>query len=250
MSGHSKWNSIKHKKGAADAKRGKIFTTHAKLIAIAAKNGSDPDMNPGLRSAIERAKSANVPNANIDRAIKKGSGEGKDATTYEEITYEAFGPDGTAFMIDVITDNKNRSLTNVRTITNKNGGNLGSAGSVGWKFAKKAYLLVDTLGADADEAELMLIDCGVDDMEAVESGKFELYAAPDQLDAVKKAVIAASFKVEKDELIWKAKEDVNVTDVNIAQKIIKLIDAIEEDDDVSKVYSDADLDDSIISQLG
>ena len=131
MSGHSKWHSIKHKKGAADAKRGKIFTKHAKLITIAAKSGGDPDMNPGLRTAILNAKADNVPNANIDKAIKKGSGADKDAAVFLEATYEGYGPEGTAVLVEVLTDNKNRSVTNVKNIINKNGGKMGESGTVG-----------------------------------------------------------------------------------------------------------------------
>lgn len=264
MSGHSKWASIKHKKGAADAKRGKVFTMHAKMIAIAAKSGGDPVMNPALRSAIDRAKMDNVPNNNIDRAIKKGTGEDKDAAIYEEITYDAMGPGGSAFMIDVITDNKNRALTKVKTAVNKNGGTFGSG--VAWKFEKKAYLLVDARGNDPEEAELALIDCGADDLQPADGGgvggaggtaagtaaggKWELYAAPNALGNVRKAVEAAGFKVEKDELVWKAKDELKVSDADLAKKVLKLMDAIEEDEDVSQVFSDVDFDESVLAQLG
>ena len=218
MSGHSKWHSIKHKKGAADAKRGKIFTTHAKLIAIAARAGGDPDMNPSLRSAIDRAKADNVPNANIDRAIKKGSGADKDAAQYEEITYEAMGPEGSAFMIDVITDNKNRSLTNVRTLATKRGGNLGSAGSVAWRFEKKAFLSVELGEKEADEAMLELMDSGADDLQEAGESKMDIFAEPDQFGQVKSAIEAMGYKVVKGELIWKAKDEVKVDDPSLAQK--------------------------------
>lgn len=249
MSGHSKWNSIKHKKGAADAKRGKVFTMHAKMIALAARSGGDPGMNPALRSAIDRAKAANVPNANIDRAVKKGSGADKDSVNYEEITYEAFGPGGTAFLVDVVTDNKNRSLTNVRTILGKGGGNLGSAGSVSWKFDKRAYLLVDVAGKDSEEAQLELIDSGADDIEPGEDGKMDLYAAPDKLNEVKKAVEAAGYKVEKGELLWKAKEDTKIDDVTLAKRLLALMEKLEDDDDVSQVHTDVDFDESILGDL-
>lgn len=249
MSGHSKWNSIKHKKGAADARRGKVFTMHAKLIALAARSGGEPDMNPMLRSAIDRAKGDNVPNVNIDRAIKKGSGADKDAAQYSEITYEALGPGGSAFMIDVVTDNKNRSLTNVRTIVGKNGGNFGAAGSVAWKFDKKAYLLVDSSGKNPDEAELEIIDAGAEDLEPNEDGKFEVYAASDQLSNVKKALEESGFKVEKAELTWKAKEEFKVSDRALAKKIIKLMEALDEDDDVNTVSTNVDLDESILFEL-
>jgi YebC/PmpR family DNA-binding regulatory protein len=248
MSGHSKWASIKHKKGAADAKRGKVFTMHAKLITIAAAGGGDPDMNPALRGAIDRAKADNVPNLNIDRAIKKGTGEDKDAANYEEITYEAMGPGGSAFMIDIITDNKNRSLTNVKTAVNKNGGTFGS--SVAWKFDKKAYLLVDSAGKDPEEAELELIDCGADDLVDAGEGKFELYADAGKCFEIKKAAEAAGFKVEKDELVWKGKDELKVDDAELAKKIVRLMEAIDEDEDVSQVSSDVDFDESVLASLG
>ncbi|MBU0982205.1 YebC/PmpR family DNA-binding transcriptional regulator [Patescibacteria group bacterium] len=249
MSGHSKWASIKHKKGAADAKRGKVFTMHAKLIAIAARNGADPDMNPALRAAIDRAKVDNVPNANIDRAIKKGSGADKDAAQYSEIMYEVFGPEGCVFIIDVVTDNKNRALTNVRTIVQKNGGNMGASGSVVWKFDKKAYFEVDAGGMAADEAELSLIDCGADDLEAGANGRFEVYAAPDQLGEVRSRLEAAGFKVEKAEQIWKPKEEMKVSDAGAAKKIVKLIELLEEDEDVNTVSTNVDFDEAILGEL-
>lgn len=250
MSGHSKWHSIKHKKGAADAKRGKVFTMHAKLITIAARGGGDPEMNPALRAAIDRAKADNVPNANIDRAIKKGTGEDKDAAQYEEITYEALGPGGTAFMIDCITDNTNRTLTNVRTCITKNGGTLGS---VGWQFEKKAYLLVNIGEKDQDEAELELIECGAEDLEKGENDdgefRFELYTAAGQLGTVRDKVAAAGMKTEKDELVWKAKEDIVVDDPALAQKLIKFMDALEDDEDVNQVFSNVDFADGVLEGL-
>jgi len=246
MAGHSKWANIKHKKAAADSKRGKVFTMHAKLITIAAKSGGDPDMNPTLRTAIDRAKADNVPNANIERAIKKGTGEDKDAASYEEITYEAMGPGGTSYMIDVITDNKNRSNTNVRTAITKNGGSQGSAA---WKFDKVSFFIVDLEGKDRDESELMLIDCGADDIEDTGEGKFGVYASLTSYSSVKKAIQDAGYKIEKDEVIWKAKNSLPIDDPTIAQKIIKLMDKIEEDEDVSNVYTDADISESALSEL-
>jgi YebC/PmpR family DNA-binding regulatory protein len=246
MSGHSKWHSIKHKKGANDAKRGKIFTMHAKLITISARGGGDPDMNPALRSAIDRAKADNVPNANIDRAIKKGTGEDKDAAQYVEITYEAMGPGGTSFMIDVITDNKNRSNTNVKTILTRNGGTPGSAA---WKFDKVAFFLVDLEGKDHDEAELTLIDCGADDIEDAGDGKFGVFAALSSYSDVKKAITAAEYKVEKDDIIWRPKSNTSIEDKTVAEKILKLMDVLDEDEDVNNVYTDADISESVLSEL-
>ncbi len=250
MSGHSKWKTIKIKKGAADAKRGKVFTVHARMIAIAAKAGSDPTMNAMLRVALDRARADNVPNANIERAVKKGTGEDKEGVSYEEVTYEAFGPGGSAFLIDVITDNKNRALTNVRTLLGRNGGNIASAGSVSWKFAKKAFLVVDSKGKANDESELLLIDCGADDLKSAEDGKYEVYAAPEKLGEVKKAVEASGFSVEKDEHVWQAKEDLKVSDLETARKIVNLADVLDEDEDVVRVTTNVDFEESLLSQLG
>lgn len=250
MSGHSKWKTIKIKKGAADAKRGRVFTVHARYIAIAAKAGGDPMMNPALRVAIDRARAGNVPNSNIERAIKKGTGEDKEGAVFEEITYEAIGPVGSALLIDVVTDNKNRALTNVRTILGRNGGNMTAAGSVSWKFGKKAYLLVDTHGKVGDDVELALIDAGAEDLNAIESGKYEVYATPEQLDEVKKKIESAGFTVEKDEWVWKAKDEIKISDLELAKKIIHLIDMLEEDEDVVRVSSNVDFDEALLVQLG
>lgn len=249
MAKHSHFDNIKRWKSVTDAARGKVFTVHARLIAVAARSGGDVAMNANLRAAIERAKEANVPNANIERAIKKGTGEDKDGAVFEEATYEAFGPEGTVFMVDVITDNKNRALGNVRLALMKNGGNIGSAGSVAWKFDKKAYFLVDGSGKSADEAELALIDCGADDLEEDE-GKYEVYASPDQLAEVKKNLLAAGFKVEKDELVWRPKDKLVLTDLETAKKVQKLIEVLDEDEDVVRVTTNAEVDDALVSQLG
>lgn len=250
MARHSHFANIKRWKDKVDAQRGKVFTVHARLIAVAAKNGGDPSMNPTLRAAIDRAKAANVPNTNIERAIKKGTGEDKEGSVFEEVTYEAIGPGGSAFLIDVITDNKNRALLNIRTILGKNGGSLGSSGSVMWKFAKKAYLLVNIQGKDAEEAELTLIDAGADDLAVTDEGQFEVYAAPDQLGEVRKKVEAAGFKVEKDELVWQAKDPLVVADLETAQKILKLAEALEEDEDIVRVTNDVDFHESLLPHLG
>ena len=249
MSGHSKWHSIKHKKGAADAKRGKIFTKHAKLIAIAARDGGDDaEMNPGLRTAIANAKADNVPNANIDKAIKKGAGTGKDALQMEEIMYEGFGPAGTAMYVQVITDNRNRSVASVKTCFNKTGGNMGEAGTVGWMFEKKGMILAKAEGMERDEAELMAIDAGAEDL-SVEDGAFEIYTAPEELMKVRDALEEAGFVCEKAEFDFVAKNPVKVENAEDAQKVMKLIDALEDDEDVANVYSNVDISDEILEQL-
>lgn len=249
MSGHSKWHTIRHKKGALDAKRGKIFTMHARMITVAAQSGGDPEMNPSLRVAIDRAKADNVPNANIDRAVKKGTGEDKDGSIIESLTYEVLGMNGSVFMVEVLTDNKNRSLTNLKIAVTKNGGTMGSSGSVAWKFEKKAYILVDTLNANDDEAELLLIDAGADDLLKTEEGKWELYGQPDMLAEIRKNIEKLSYKIEKDELVWKAKEDLKITNIDEAKKIFKLMEKMEDEEDVRAIYSNVDFDEQLLAHL-
>jgi len=249
MAKHSHFDNIKRSKAVVDAQRGKIFTVHARLVAIAARTGGDPVMNATLKAAIEHAKAANVPNANIERAIKKGTGEDKDGAALEEATYEAFGPEGVVFMIDVITDNKNRALGNLRLGLMKNGGNIGSSGSVAWKFDKKAYFSVDAHGKSPDEVELTLIDCGADDFE-LDEGKYEVYAGWEKLGEVKKAIQAAGFTVEKDELIWKPKEKLVLNDLETAKTVLRLMEVLEGDDDVMRVTTNAEVDEALLPQLG
>ncbi len=248
MSGHSKWHSIKHKKGAEDAKRGKIFTKHAKLIAIAARGGGDPDMNPSLRTAIENARAENMPRENIERAIKKGTGEGKDGVQMEEIFYEGFGPGGIALYIETLTDNKNRTVTNLKHSMNKHGGNLGAAGSVGYLFKKKGLILIPATGQNVEELELSAIDAGADDV-TVESDMVEVSTDPQELMKVKKLLEAKGVKVESASLTYIPQTEVTIQDAEIARKILTLIDAIEADDDISGVYSNFVLDEVIAAGL-
>ncbi len=248
MARHSHFANIKRWKAVTDAVRGKAFTMHARLVAIAARAGGDPSMNPGLRSAIDRAKEANVPNANIERAIRKGTGEDKEGAVFEEATYEAFGPEGCVMMIDAVTDNTNRTLGNLRLITSKNGGNLGGAGSVAWKFDRKACLLVDAGGKPADEVELTLIDCGADDLTDSE-GRYEVYSSPEKLYELKKNIEAAGFIVEKSELIWRPKEEMLVSDKALADRIFALTDKIDEDEDVVRVTTNVSFDSALDGQV-
>lgn len=236
MSGHSKWHSIKHKKAATDAKRGKIFTVHAKMIAMAARNGGDPMMNPSLRTAIDRAKADNVPNANIERAIKKGSGEDKDAAQYEELSYEAMGPGGSSLMIDVITDNRNRSLTNIRTLLMKNGGTLGSSGSASWKYDHLAEFQIP-LSGQAEEMELALIEAGAEDLEQHEE-TFLAYTSIENYGSFRKQALAQGLTIDKDAIVWKPKNLVTLSDDD-ANKLEKLLEKLDDDEDVSAVYTDA-----------
>lgn len=245
MAGHSKWHSIRHKKAANDAKMGKIFTKHAKLITIAARDGGgDPDSNATLRTAIQNAKAANMPNTNIDRAIKKGTGEGGEAVNMVELFYEGFGPAGIALYVHAITDNKNRSYTNIRTTMNKNGGNMGEAGSVGWMFERKGQVTVILDGRDPEEAQLELIDTGAEDF--AEAGEEMLvYCTDSQTQTVAEAIEGLGYKVKSKELTFLPKQTVAIDEQNVADKLFKLIDALEDDDDVQTVYMNAELGESI-----
>lgn len=249
MSGHSKWHSIKYKKGAADAKRGKAFTKHAKLISIAARDGgADSEMNSALRTAIINAKADNVPNANIDKAVKKGSGVGKDALILDEIMYEGFGPVGVVFYIHVITDNRNRSVASVKTALTKNGGNMGEAGSVSYMFEKKGLIVAKPVGMNKDDAEMYAIEAGAEDIEFVDDF-FEIITEPSQLMKVKENIESAGFVVDKAEFDFIAKNPVHISDLATSQKILKIIDALEEDEDVTNVYSNFDIPEDILEQI-
>lgn len=248
MSGHSKWHSIKHKKGAADAKRGKIFTKHAKLISIAAKNGDDMGMNPALRTAVANAKADNVPNSNIEKAIKKGAGHDKDSAQYVEAMYEGYGPEGTAMLVEVITDNKNRALTSIKTIISKNGGNLGEAGSVAWMFERKGLILAKAVGMNRDEAELAAIEAGAEDL-SVEADKYEIITSDTTLMVVRDELEKAGFKVEKAEISYLPKNAVKIEDPVSAKKILKLLDALDEDEDVSNIFSNFDISEDIMEKI-
>lgn len=248
MSGHSKWHSIKHKKGAADAARGKVFTKHAKLITVAAREGGDPDMNPALRSAIENARKDNMPNKNIERAIKKGTGEDKDGAQIEEFFYEGYGPEGIAMMVQVLTDNKNRSVSSVRSIFTKNGGNLGENGCVAWMFERIGLISVKGEGKDQEELELSAIDAGANDI-SIDGERVEIHTDPTEMNEVKDKLVEAGLEVDKAELSFNATQTVEITEKEKAEKILKLFAALEEDDDVTNVYGNFDLTDEVMSQL-
>ncbi len=245
MSGHSKWHSIRHKKGIADAKRGKIFTRHANLITIAARSGGDPDMNPTLRLAIDNAKRANVPNANIDKAIKRGTGEDKSAAQIEEVTYEGYGPGGTAVIVECLTDNTNRTYTNVRTIFNKQGGNLGKSGVVAWMFDRKGVITLNLEGIDADEAELAAIDSGADDIER-EGETMQVYTNPSDLSLVSDKLKDVGFEAEQAEVQLIPNQTVKVEDESTAKKVLNFMDALDDDPDVSNISSNFDIPDELI----
>lgn len=248
MSGHSKWHSIKHKKAAADAKRGASFTKIANLISIAAKQGGgDPEMNFSLRLAVSKAKAANMPAANIERAIKKGTGDG-GGIVYEEITYEGYGPGGVAIIIETATDNRNRTGTEVRTAVTKHGGSMGTSGSVLFQFDRKGVIEVNQKpGEDADEAMLNIIETGADDIEESGDG-FIVYTAASRLDAVRKKVLEAGYEVTKAELQYIPKTTVTV-DEKVAGQLMRIMDTLDDLDDVTNVSSNFDIPDEIMDKL-
>ncbi len=251
MSGHSKWHSIKHKKAATDAKKGKIFTKHAKLVAIAARGGGDPDENPALRLAIDNARAENMPRENIERAIKKGTGEAKGAAVMEEIFYEGFGPGGAALYIETLTDNRNRTLTNVKHVFTKNGGNFGSAGTVGYLFKKKGVMniKISEAGKSVDDIELAAIDAGAEDV--ISDGEtMTIYTEPTAVMKAKAALEASGVKVSSASQTYVPQTSVQISDAEVAKQLLKLIELIEEDEDVSEVFSNFDIAEEILDKLG
>lgn len=238
MSGHSKWSTIKRKKAALDAKRGKIFTKLIKEITIAARTGGgDPDANPRLRLAVDNAKSANMPADNIERAIKKATGE-LEGVNYTEMIYEGYGPGGVAILIEAMTDNKNRTVAEVRHLLGKQGGSLGESGSVAWMFDRKGVITMPSQGKTEDDLMEIVLDAGAEDISG-EDDYFEITTDIESFETVRKALIEAGLKVENASLQWIAKNTVAV-EGETAEKLEKLIDALEDNDDVQNVYSNAD----------
>ncbi len=237
MSGHSKWSTIKRKKGATDAKRSQVFSKLSKLITVAARAGGDLEMNSSLRMIVEKAKQSNMPADNVERAIKKGSGE-LEGVKMEEIIYEAYGPGGIAMLIECITDNTNRTLSEVKNIISKLGGRFGSEGSVKWMFDQKGYLEIKKTGSDKnkEELELAIIDTGAEDFK-VKDEVIEIYTRPEDLYKVKNNLEEQNIKSENVSLDWLPKNEVKVDDEKIISQIEKLFEALDEQDDVNEVYS-------------
>ncbi len=240
MSRHSKWAKIKRGKAVTDAKRGKIFTRHAKLIEVAARSGGDPDMNPILRAAIDNARADNLPMENIERAIKKGTGAAKQGAQIEKVMYEGFGPGGTAIYMEALTDNRNRTISNLKTVMNKKGGTMGAAGSVGYLFSKKGLMLAGGSQESADEIELAAIDAGADDVKETDDG-VEIYTVPQDLMKIKDQLKKAGFKIKSATLIYIPQTEVKINDTESASKLLDLMDSLEEDDDITSVYSNANI---------
>lgn len=250
MSGHSKWAQIKHKKAHTDAKRGRIFTQIVKEISVAARlGGGDPDGNPRLRLAIEKAKEVNMPHDNIKRAIMKGTGE-LPGTSYEEFTYEGYGPAGVAILIEVLTDNKNRTIPEIRHIMSKHGGNLGEAGCVAWMFEKKGYLLVEKSKVDEEALMAVALDAGADDMKNdPREDSYEVITSPEDLNRVKSAVEGANIPVSLAETTMLPKSYV-LLDEKAAEQMMRLTEALEENEDVQNVYANFDIPDEVMTKVG
>lgn len=247
MSGHSKWSTIKRKKAKVDAQRGKIFTKLIKEITIAAREGGgDPEANPRLRTAIEAAKAANMPMANIERAIKRGTGE-LPGVSYEEAIYEAYGPGGVALLIEVLTDNKKRTVAEVRHLVTKHNGSMGEAGSVSWQFEKKGLIQVPAEGTDEEEVLAVAIEAGAEDLRR-EDGFYEIVTAPDQLERVRRALEDSGVPLENASLTMYPTTTVKVEGKE-AEQLLKLMDALEEHDDVQNIYSNFDIDMELLETL-
>ena len=248
MSGHSKWSSIKHKKGAADAKRGKLFSKLSRAIIVAAREGGpDPAGNLALQNAIEKARAASMPKDNIERAIARGTGAGTDAAAFEHITYEGYGPSGVAVLVEALTDNRNRTAAEVRHVFAKNDGNLGTSGAVAWLFERKGVVLVPD-SEDEDELTLAAAEGGAEDVTR-EGSSFQVTCAPEELQSVQEALEAAGIAYESVQLTMLPKTTVEIADEAAAKKLLRLMDALEENDDVQDVYANFDIPEGILEAV-
>jgi len=245
MSGHSKWAQIKRKKAATDVKRGKIFTKLIREIITAARlGGGDPDSNARLRAAIEAAKAENMPKQNIERAIKKGTGE-LEGSYYEEVSYEGYGTGGIAILISALTDNRNRTVSEIRYLFNKYGGNLGETGCVSWMFEKKGVIAFAKNEIDEERLMELTVEAGAEDIK-IEENEFEVITTPEEFDRIKQFFDKAGLKYERAEITMICQNVVKITDKNQAERILKLMDALEDHDDVQKVYANFDIPDEIL----
>jgi YebC/PmpR family DNA-binding regulatory protein len=248
MSGHSKWATTKHKKAATDAKRGKIFTKITKEITVAAKlGGGDPDGNPRLRTAVAKAKSVSMPAENIKRAIQKGTGE-LPGVSYEEVTYEGYGPNGVAIIVEVLTDNRNRTVSEIRNIFSKAGGNMGEAGCVSWMFHKKGYIVVARAKADEEKLMSLALDAGAEDMQT-EDENFVITSAQSDFEKVKKALEDAGIPLEVAEVTMVPQTYVKIDGEKVAGQMMRLMEAIEDNDDVQNVYANFDIPEEVMNAV-
>jgi YebC/PmpR family DNA-binding regulatory protein len=248
MSGHSKWSTIKHKKAATDLRRGKLFSKILKEITVAARlGGGDPKGNPRLRAALLEARSNSVPGDNIDRAIKKGTGE-LEGETYEEITYEGFGPAGVAILVDVTTDNRNRTAPEIRHLFTKHGGTMAEAGSVGWMFKRRGYFVIESGAMTEEQLMELALELGVDDV-SVEEDRYEMITAPEDFNAVQEALEARRVPLSFKELAMLPQTTVEVPAERVNQ-VLRLMEALEDQDDVQKVWANFDVDENVLAAHG
>ena len=249
MSGHSKWSSIKHKKGAADAKRGQLFSKLSRAIIIAAREGGpDPDGNIALANAIQKARDNSMPKDNIERAIARGSGSGPDGHAYEHITYEGYAPGGVALLVEAVTDNRNRTASEIRHVFSKHDGNLGASGAVSWLFERRGVVLVDADSADEDELTLAAAEGGADDV-VREGSSFEITCAQEDLPAVRAALEDAGIAYESAEVTMLPKTTVSIDEEATAKKLLRLVDALEENADVQDVYANFDIPERVLEAV-
>jgi YebC/PmpR family DNA-binding regulatory protein len=249
MSGLSKWSSIKHKKGAADAKRGKLFSKLSRALIVAAREGGpDSAANLALANAIEKARSYSMPKDTIERAIARGSGADADADAFEQVIYEGYGPNGVAVIVEALTDNRNRTAADVRAAFTKHDGNLGGSGAVAWLFERRGVILVESDGVDEDELTLAAAEGGAEDVER-DGSSFRITSAPEDLTAVRVAIEGAGIAVDSAELTMVPKTTVNLEDEGAAKKTLRLIDALEENDDVQEVYANFDIPERVMEAV-
>jgi YebC/PmpR family DNA-binding regulatory protein len=249
VSGHSKWSSIKHKKGAADAKRGKLFSKLSRAIIVAAKEGGgDPSANLALQNAIEKARSYSMPKDNIERAIARGSGADADGSNFETVIYEGYGPSGVAVIVEALTDNRNRTASDVRHAFDKHDGNLGGSGAVAWLFERRGVIIAAGDGVDEDELTLAAAEGGADDVSR-DGSSFEVVSPPESLAAVRAALEAGGYTIESAELTMVPKTTVEVADESAAKKVLRLIDQLEENDDVQDVFANFDIPEQVLETV-
>jgi YebC/PmpR family DNA-binding regulatory protein len=249
MSGHSKWSSIKHKKGAADAKRGKLFSKLSRAIIVSAREGGpDPDGNASLATAIQKARDASMPKDTIERAIARGAGTASEGEVYETVTYEGYGPEGVAVFVEALTDNRNRTAAEVRHVFAKHEGNLGTSGAVAWLFERKGVLIVPADGVDEEDLTLVAADGGAEDID-LDGSSFQVISAPDDLAAVRTALDEAGIAYDSAELTMLPKTTVSVGDESAAKKLVRLMDALEDNDDIQAVYANFDIPEGILERV-
>jgi YebC/PmpR family DNA-binding regulatory protein len=249
VSGHSKWHSIRHKKGAVDAKRGKLFSKLTRAIIVAAREGGpDPDNNLALQNAIEKARESSMPKDTIERAIVRGAGTGADAEAYEQVSYEGYGPNGVAVLVEALTDNRNRTAADVRNIFAKNDGNLGTSGAVAWLFERKGILIVPGDSVDEDALTMAAADAGAEDVVREESS-FQVTCAPEDLASVRQALEQAGIQIESADITMLPKIVVRIEDEAAARKLLRLMETLEENDDVQDVYANFDIPEGVLEAV-